>query len=374
MSNNTIPFKYSDVELNVSNRAPPPLQVARFAAAQKEKNARYLDITTVYDGTPLKGMRVLVTGGEQNLGLEIVKEIVAQGGEAISAGRTSSKDLDEAAAASGGKIQVITDIDVCKEEAMAKMVAEVEGPLDMVINNAGYFYGPEEKVGVGGEEGHLNFQHQMLQVRRARERSRRGRRARDRATTTARSSFSSAWREKERCRRPLRSRRPNLPPPQTASDHFFGALRSPRARRFGGGVVSPRFSLSFFEHYFFFFFLLHTHFVSPPDRRLRARSTPHLVGALQGRQARARRQAGQDRDHHVAGRLMRVAADAERAGRRDELRPVKRVLFFTRRPAGEISCPPRAAGEKTKRCHRPPQATTCRAPRAILWACCSRRR
>lgn len=47
---------------------------------------------------------------------------------------------------------------------MAKMVAEVEGPLDMVINNAGYFYGPEEKVGVGGEEGHLNFQHQMLQI------------------------------------------------------------------------------------------------------------------------------------------------------------------------------------------------------------------
>ena len=190
-SNNTIPFKYSDVELNVSNRAPPPLQVARFAAAQKEKNARYLDITTVYDGTPLKGMRVLVTGGEQNLGLEIIKEIVAQGGEAISAGRTSSKDLDEAAAASDGKIQVITDIDVCKEEAMAKMVAEVEGPLDMVINNAGYFYGPEEKVGVGGEEGHLNFQHQMLQVRRARERSRRGRRARDRATTTAARVFQA---------------------------------------------------------------------------------------------------------------------------------------------------------------------------------------
>jgi|AntAceMinimDraft_5_1070358.scaffolds.fasta_scaffold72186_2 hypothetical protein len=29
---------------------------------------------------------------------------------------------------------------------MAKMVAEVGEPLDMVINNAGYFYGPEEKV------------------------------------------------------------------------------------------------------------------------------------------------------------------------------------------------------------------------------------
>ena len=73
-------------------------QVARFADAQKQKNARYLDIDTVFDGAPLKGMRVLVTGGEQNLGLNIVMEVVKNGGEAISAGRGSSKELDEFAA------------------------------------------------------------------------------------------------------------------------------------------------------------------------------------------------------------------------------------------------------------------------------------
>ena len=44
-------------------------QVARFARAKKENNARYLDITTVYDGSSLKGKRVLVTGGEQNCAL-----------------------------------------------------------------------------------------------------------------------------------------------------------------------------------------------------------------------------------------------------------------------------------------------------------------
>ena len=36
-------------------------QVARFERAKKEENGRYLDIKTVYDGSYLKGKRVLVT-------------------------------------------------------------------------------------------------------------------------------------------------------------------------------------------------------------------------------------------------------------------------------------------------------------------------
>lgn len=139
-------------------------QVARFANAQKTKNARYLDITTVYDGSALKGQRVLVTGGEQNLGLEIMKEVVKQGGTAISASRKSSPELNELIKESDGAASVIEDIDVCKTEAMEKMCAEVKEPLDMVINNAGYFYGPVEKVGVKDDEGHLNFQHQLIQI------------------------------------------------------------------------------------------------------------------------------------------------------------------------------------------------------------------
>ena len=40
-------------------------QVARFANAKATNDARYLDITTVYDGSGLKGQRILVTGGSQ---------------------------------------------------------------------------------------------------------------------------------------------------------------------------------------------------------------------------------------------------------------------------------------------------------------------
>lgn len=142
-----------------------PDQVARFAQAKEQNDTRYLDIETVYDGSGLSGLRVLITGAEQGLGLELVKEIVAQGGHAIQAGRSSSAELDEFAAAHPGAVTIIVGVDVTKDESMEKMCSEVKagGPLNIVINCAGYFYGPVESVGVG-TEGHLNFQHELLQI------------------------------------------------------------------------------------------------------------------------------------------------------------------------------------------------------------------
>jgi NAD(P)-dependent dehydrogenase (short-subunit alcohol dehydrogenase family) len=140
-----------------------PDQVARFANANATGDPRYLDITTVYDGSSLKGKRILITGAEQGLGLELVKEIIAQGGVAVQAGRTSSTDLDAVAEAHKGSVEIILGVDVTKDEAMTKMAADLKEPVDIVINCAGYFYGPAESVGVGCE-GHMNFKQQMLQI------------------------------------------------------------------------------------------------------------------------------------------------------------------------------------------------------------------
>ena len=135
----------------------------QFANAQATNNSRYLDITTVYDGSDLKGKRVLITGAEQGLGFELVKEVVGQGGHAIQAGRVSSGDLDAFAKANPGAVTIILGIDVCKTEAMEKMVAECGAPIDIVINCAGYFYGPVESVGIGCD-GHMNYVHNLLQL------------------------------------------------------------------------------------------------------------------------------------------------------------------------------------------------------------------
>lgn len=137
--------------------------MARFAAAKERNDKRYLDILTVYDGTGFKGKRVLITGAEQGLGLELVKEIVVQGGHAIQAGRNSSVDLDKVAAENPSQVTVIVGIDVTKAETCEKMSVECKDPIDILINCAGYFYGPVESVGVGCE-GHMNWQHQMLQI------------------------------------------------------------------------------------------------------------------------------------------------------------------------------------------------------------------
>mmetsp|Transcript_8039 Transcript_8039/g.19796 ORF Transcript_8039/g.19796 Transcript_8039/m.19796 type:complete len:183 (+) Transcript_8039:41-589(+) len=113
-------------------------QVARFARAKEENNPRFLDIESMYDGGDLSGKRVLVTGGNRGLGLEIVKELVAIGATAIVICRSSSPELEKMV----GKWNVYDGVDVTDDEAVKKAAKRVKGDggaLDVVINNAGYF-------------------------------------------------------------------------------------------------------------------------------------------------------------------------------------------------------------------------------------------
>ncbi|KAL1507799.1 hypothetical protein AB1Y20_007409 [Prymnesium parvum] len=128
-------------------------QVARFERAKAEKNERFLNIDSVFDGSYLKGKRVLLTGGNQGLGLAIATELTKQGAETIVVGRRTSPELD----ALGGK--VITGVDVTDSASVnGKMLKEVGGPVDIVINNAGYFWEEHETL------DNLNFEEQMKQI------------------------------------------------------------------------------------------------------------------------------------------------------------------------------------------------------------------
>merc|ERR1719461_2823579 len=142
-------------------------QVARFLRSKKEESdSQYYNHPEPYYEAikdQIKGQRILITGAEQGLGLELVKLVVASGGHAIQVGRNSSADLDAVAAEYSGQVTIINGIDVTKDEVMPKMCEECKEPVDIVINCAGYFYGPAESVGVGCE-GHMNFPQQMLQI------------------------------------------------------------------------------------------------------------------------------------------------------------------------------------------------------------------
>lgn len=134
-------------------------QVARFARAKEENNERYLDIKSVYDGGDLSGKRVVVTGGNRGLGLAITKELVSIGASVLVICRSSSPELE----ALVGQYNVYSGVDVTDTEEVNKAAKRVEsdgGAIDVVINNAGYFYEPPETI----IDNSLNFEEQLKQI------------------------------------------------------------------------------------------------------------------------------------------------------------------------------------------------------------------
>lgn len=131
-------------------------QVARFERAKAEKNERYLDICKVYDGSYLKGLRVLVIGANRGLGFSIAQEAAAQGAEVLATFRKDAGDL----AALG--VTLIDGVEVTSEESIEGMAARIEGKLDIVIVNAGYF--PDIHETLTDPENPLRFDEELKQI------------------------------------------------------------------------------------------------------------------------------------------------------------------------------------------------------------------
>mmetsp|Transcript_3023 Transcript_3023/g.9410 ORF Transcript_3023/g.9410 Transcript_3023/m.9410 type:complete len:315 (-) Transcript_3023:297-1241(-) len=131
-------------------------QQQRFARAKEDKNSRYLDIETAFDGEYLKGKRVVVTGGSRGLGLEIVKRAHECGAEVIVTCRSGGDAVEGLATAYEGVD--VTDVEALKD--FSKRCVAEHGPVDVLINNAGYFYGPQEKI----TDDSLNFDEEWKQI------------------------------------------------------------------------------------------------------------------------------------------------------------------------------------------------------------------
>lgn len=128
-----------------------PNQPLRFANAQKENNSRMLDIDSMYNPSYLNGKVVLVTGGNRGLGLAIVQELVNQSARVIVTTRTPL--------IIPGVERVISGIDVIDDKCGDLLVAGLAGlKIDYLINNAGYFYEPVEKL------DSLNFSEELKMI------------------------------------------------------------------------------------------------------------------------------------------------------------------------------------------------------------------
>lgn len=141
-------MKFRKKESN--ERFSMPNQQERFANHKKSNNPRALTIDEVYSGKELKGKTCLVTGGNRGLGLAIANELLRNGANVIV---TSRKQCDIE------NIRVINGIDVCDNDCGKKLVTALNGQtIDILINNAGYFYGPAEKI------DSLNFDEEIKMI------------------------------------------------------------------------------------------------------------------------------------------------------------------------------------------------------------------
>jgi hypothetical protein len=112
----------------MSARFSNPDQEARFAAAKKENNQRFLDITTVYDPSFLKGKRVAITGANRGIGLEIAKQVTEAGAKLVALVRSTSDELEALK-----PDEVIKNVDVRNDETCEDIKNQIKGgPIDIV--------------------------------------------------------------------------------------------------------------------------------------------------------------------------------------------------------------------------------------------------
>jgi NADPH:quinone reductase-like Zn-dependent oxidoreductase len=120
--------KKPSTQISMSERFSLADQVARFARAKKENNLRYLDITTVYDPSYLKGKRVAITGANRGLGLALATEVSEAGAQLIAIVRSSSKELDAL-----NPVEVITGVDATNDKDTISLFEKITGgPIDIV--------------------------------------------------------------------------------------------------------------------------------------------------------------------------------------------------------------------------------------------------
>lgn len=129
-----------------------PDQPARYAAAVKRQNMRVLDIDLMYDASYARNKIVLVTGGNRGIGRTIAEEYVRQGARVIITSRAAFT-LPGAQVIDGIEMQS----DSCGEQ-VAAVLAKAGIKVDILINNAGYFYEPVETL------TSLNYEEEMKMI------------------------------------------------------------------------------------------------------------------------------------------------------------------------------------------------------------------
>ncbi len=108
----------------------------------------------VIEGIDLTGQRAIVTGGASGIGIETARALAGAGAEVTLAVRNlaaGERTADDIIAATGNKQVLVAPLDLADRSSVAAFTAEWDGPLHILVNNAGVMACPEARTAEGWE-------------------------------------------------------------------------------------------------------------------------------------------------------------------------------------------------------------------------------
>jgi NAD(P)-dependent dehydrogenase (short-subunit alcohol dehydrogenase family) len=108
----------------------------------------------VIEGIDLTGKRTIVTGGASGIGVETARVLASAGAEVTLAVRNveaGDRTAAEITDGTGNKHVFVAPLDLADQASVAAFVAAWDGPLDILINNAGVMASPLMRTPQGWE-------------------------------------------------------------------------------------------------------------------------------------------------------------------------------------------------------------------------------
>lgn len=108
----------------------------------------------VATGIDLTGKRIVVTGGAAGIGLETSRALAATGAEVTLAVRDTAagdRAAEDIVASTGDRQVKVDRLDLADRASIAAFISRWDGPLHILVNNAGVMALPEQRTGEGWE-------------------------------------------------------------------------------------------------------------------------------------------------------------------------------------------------------------------------------
>src|SRR5271155_2020524 len=109
----------------------------------------------VIEGVDLSGRRAIVTGGSSGVGVETARALAGAGAEvtlAVRDTRAGDRTAAEITASTGGATVLVSRLDLSDQASVSDFAERWQGPLDLLVNNAGVMALPTLELTAQGWE------------------------------------------------------------------------------------------------------------------------------------------------------------------------------------------------------------------------------